>query len=102
MSTDQSIARSFNALAHPRRVRLFRLLVEALECGNSVTELQNATGYEKAALLHHLLVMERAGLVSRRRKGSRVVQALTPGAVTLAISEVERLARSATRAVRVA
>ncbi|MCB1356110.1 MAG: winged helix-turn-helix transcriptional regulator [Maritimibacter sp.] len=100
MSTDQTIARSFNALAHPRRVRLFRLLIETPERGTSVTALQIATGFEKAALLHHLTVMERAGLITRRRRGSSVAQAITPGPLAAAMAEVTSLTRSATPAVR--
>ncbi|MCB1329703.1 MAG: helix-turn-helix transcriptional regulator [Maritimibacter sp.] len=102
MLTDQSIARSFNALAHPRRVRLLRLLVEAPEQGTSVTALQIATGYEKAALHHHLKVMEQAGLLARRRKGSRVAQTITAGPLTQAMSDVAGLARAVTPAVRAA
>ena len=91
MSSDQTIATAFNALAHPRRVFLFRLLVEHPELGRSVTELQRATGFKDAPLLHHLRVLERAGLIRRRRTGSTVTHALKPATLAAAIGEVDRL-----------
>lgn len=95
MLSDQTVAIAFTALAHPRRVRLFRLLAEHPELGRSVTELQQATGYKDAPLLHHLRVLERAGLITRRRTGNTVAHVLRPVSLEAAIRDVDRLARSA-------
>ena len=91
MLPDQTVATAFTALAHPRRVRLFRLLAEHPELGRSVSQLQQATGFKDAPLLHHLRVLERAGVVLRRRTGSTVAHVLKPGPLSSAIGEVDRL-----------
>jgi len=95
MQSDQTLAEAFNALAHPRRIRLFRLLNENPEIGRSVGTLQQVTGFQKAALLHHLRVLERAGLLARRRSASTTAHILKPGPLTAAIGEVQRLSAKA-------
>jgi DNA-binding transcriptional ArsR family regulator len=95
MQSDQAVAAAFTALAHPRRVRLFRLLVEHPELGRSVKQLQRATGYKDAPLLHHLRVLERSGLILRRRTGSTVAHVLKPGSLTAAMRDVDRLTGAA-------
>jgi len=95
MLSDQTVAAAFTALAHPRRVRLFRLLCEHPELGRSVLDLQRATGFKDAPLLHHLRILERAGLVLRRPTGSTVSHVLKPGPLTSAMGEVDRLTGAA-------
>jgi len=100
MLSDQTLATAFNALAHPRRVRLYRLLIERPELGGCVKTLQEVTGFQKAALLHHLRVLEKAGLLARHRAGGSVSQKLKPGALATAMAEVQRLSVAAGPATR--
>lgn len=100
MTNDDRIATAFSALAHPRRVRLFRLLCEQPELGSSMNSLQAATGFKDAPLLHHLRIMERAGLITRRRTGAFVRHALKPAQLSGAMRAVEALQSSAKLAVR--
>jgi len=95
MTQDDHIATAFNALAHPRRVRLFRLLCERPEAGRSLLTLQHATGYKDAPLRHHLSVMERAGLIRRRRTGTTVLHMLAPGQLAGAMRAVDALRTAA-------
>lgn len=69
----------FNAFAHSRRQRILRLLEERPETGESLTALQKATGYTAAALMKHLRIMERAGLIAREPAGHGFAGVLTPG-----------------------
>jgi DNA-binding transcriptional ArsR family regulator len=95
MTKDDRIATTFTALAHPRRVRLFRLLCEQPELGQSLLSLQRATGYKDAPLIHHLRIMERAGLITRRRTGATMHHSVSPGRLIGAMGEVDMLRKSA-------
>jgi DNA-binding transcriptional ArsR family regulator len=100
MINDDRIANAFSALAHPRRVRLFRLLCEQPELGLSMISLQTATGIKDAPLLHHLRIMERAGLVTRRRTGAFVRHTLKSAQLAGAMRAIADLQNSAVLAVR--
>lgn len=100
MQTDHMLSLAFNALAHPRRARLFRLLVETPEAGRSFTALMAASGYRKTPLAHHLKIMERGGLLRRKRIGNAMTYLLTPGPLVAAIAEAHRLADRSTRSLR--
>jgi DNA-binding transcriptional ArsR family regulator len=95
MTHEEKLALAFNALAHPRRVRIFRLLAENPETGRTFAGLQETTGYKEASLLHHLQVMENAGLIRKQRTGATVNRVVTPGPLAAALSETSRLAASA-------
>lgn len=99
MTTDDPFALAFNTLAHPRRMRLFRLLVDQPEAGRSFSTLAAVSGYRKTALAHHLEVMERGGLLRRRQIGNAMTFQLTPGRLVTAMAEVDRLAGQSTRLV---
>jgi len=58
--------RTFGALAHPTRRRILAQLAKGDEC---VTDLAQPHAMSLAAVSKHLMVLERAGLVKRRRKG---------------------------------
>ncbi len=58
--------RTFGALADPTRRRILAQLAEGEEC---VTELARPHAISLAAVSKHLIVLEKAGLVKRRRKG---------------------------------
>ena len=58
--------RTFGALADPTRRRILAQLAEGDEC---VTDLARPHAMSLAAVSKHLIVLEKAGLVKRRRKG---------------------------------
>jgi len=58
--------RTFGALADPTRRRILAQLAKGEEC---VTDLARPHAMSLAAVSKHLIVLEKAGLVKRRRKG---------------------------------
>jgi DNA-binding transcriptional ArsR family regulator len=58
--------RTFGALADPTRRRLLEQLAEGDEC---VTDLAKRHAMSLAAVSKHLIVLEKAGLVKRRKQG---------------------------------
>jgi DNA-binding transcriptional ArsR family regulator len=58
--------RTFGALADPTRRRILAQLAKGDEC---VTDLARPHAMSLAAVSKHLIVLERAGLVKRRRRG---------------------------------
>jgi DNA-binding transcriptional ArsR family regulator len=58
--------RTFGALADPTRRRLLAQLTKGEEC---VTDLARPHAISLAAVSKHLIVLEKAGLVRRRRQG---------------------------------
>jgi DNA-binding transcriptional ArsR family regulator len=58
--------RTFGALADPTRRRILAQLARGDEC---VTELARPHAMSLAAVSKHLIVLEKAGLVKRRRDG---------------------------------
>ncbi len=63
---------ALKALAHPHRLALYRLLVQAGQQGVTVGILQDQTGHAAASLSNHLNGLRRAGLVSDRRVGRNI------------------------------
>jgi DNA-binding transcriptional ArsR family regulator len=63
---------ALKALAHPNRLALYRLLVQASDGGSTVGTLQSTTRHAGATLTNHLNVLRRAGLVSDRRDGRSI------------------------------
>lgn len=97
MTPDQSIAQSFNALAHKNRAKLFRILTQIPGTRANYSALQEITRMSDATLTHHLRVMELAGLVRRHRKGRVVEYLLQTGALLVAMNAAQDLV-SATKA----
>lgn len=60
------------ALAHARRLDIFRLLVQAGANGLTVGTLQTRTHHAAATLTNHLNVLRHAGLVDSRREGRNI------------------------------
>ena len=58
--------RTFGALADPTRRRILAQLAKGEEC---VTDLARPHAMSLAAVSKHLIVLEKAGLVRRRRQG---------------------------------
>src|SRR5277367_7110984 len=67
--------RTFGALADPTRRQILAQLAKGDEC---VTRLARPHAMSLAAVSKHLIVLERAGLVKRRRKGRVHSLALEP------------------------
>lgn len=64
--TSKLLDRTFAALADPTRRRILAQLSKGEEC---VTELARPHAMSLAAVSKHLVVLEKAGLVKRRRDG---------------------------------
>src|SRR5436305_5544365 len=96
---DASADAVFAALADPTRRRVLRLVAERGPA--SATLLQRDLPVTRQAIVKHLAVLNRAGLVSAQRTGQEVRYALVPGSldeVSDWIAEIgsrwdERLAR---------
>src|SRR5688572_33312133 len=65
-SRSKVLDRTFGALADPTRRRILAQLAKGEEC---VTELARPHAMSLAAVSKHLIVLEKAGLVKRRRDG---------------------------------
>ena len=91
MTDDARHARAFRALAHPRRMKLFRLLAENPDRGRSILTLYDAARIPEASFRHHLAEMERAGLLRRKRRGREVAAVLTPLALRAAMGTADLL-----------
>ena len=64
--SSRSLDRTFGALADPTRRRILAQLAKGGEC---VTDLARPHAMSLAAVSKHLIVLEKAGLVKRRRDG---------------------------------
>ena len=63
---------ALKALSHPRRLELYRLLVQAEAGGTTVGALQAQTRHAAATLTNHLNALRHAGLVKDRRDGRNI------------------------------
>ena len=71
MKSSNAIA-ALKALAHPRRLEIYRVLVQAGAGGMTVGALQTQTRHAAATLSNHLNALRHAGLVSDRRDGRNI------------------------------
>jgi DNA-binding transcriptional ArsR family regulator len=72
------IAQRFRVMGEPMRIRL----LDCLRSGDmSVQELTNALGTTQQNVSKHVGVLHAAGVVSRRREGSRVLYAIADDSV---------------------
>src|SRR3954464_14994735 len=71
MKSSNAIA-ALKALAHARRLELYRVLVQAGPGGMTVGALQTQTRHAAATLSNHLNALRHAGLVSDRRHGRNI------------------------------
>jgi DNA-binding transcriptional ArsR family regulator len=81
-------AELFRSLAHPARIRVLELLVEA---ERSVGELQPLVGIEASHLSQQLGVLRRAGLVTTRKEGSAVFYALRDPEMAALLAAAKRV-----------
>jgi DNA-binding HxlR family transcriptional regulator len=70
MENLNQVSQSFNALAHKRRVLLFKLFLNSEPKKLSFGQLQKMSKIPVAPLTHHLLFLEKGGLVRRQSKGA--------------------------------
>ena len=67
---------SLAALAHPQRLRIFRLLVAEGASGLPATEIADAVGASPTAGSFHLKELDRAGLIRGTRDGRYIRYAI--------------------------
>ncbi|HHC30110.1 MAG TPA: hypothetical protein ENK80_06075 [Rhodobacterales bacterium] len=94
MLSNRALARNLNALAHPRRVMLFRLLIDDPSAGDSLKSLIGASGVRPSSAIHRLREMERCGLLMRRRKRLNMRYRLATGEVAAALATALRLSEA--------
>lgn len=70
---EETAIRSLGALAHPHRLRAFRLLLRAHPGGCAAGEIAETLGIPPSSLSFHLASLRVAGLVSSERDRRRVV-----------------------------
>ena len=70
---EETAIRSLGALAHPHRLRAFRLLLRAHPEGCAAGEIAERMGIPPSSLSFHLASLHAAGLVSSERDRRRVV-----------------------------
>ena len=66
---DEKIAEIGQALAHPTRLQILRLLAKGELCG---CEIVPEFGLDQSGVSRHLAVLRRAGLIDSRRDGVRI------------------------------
>lgn len=66
-------ARRLEALGHPTRLAIFRLLVRAGPDGLAVNAVQRDLGIPGSTLSHHLARLMSVGLMTRERHGATLV-----------------------------
>ena len=72
---EQDLTRSamqLAALGSETRLALFRLLVEWGDRGLNTGEISEKLGLAGSTLTHHLMTLETAGLIARRREGRNI------------------------------
>lgn len=67
-----AIVAAFNALAHERRLQVFRLLVQAGPDGLTAGSLSGQLGISPSALSFHLKDLVRADLILPRHEGRQI------------------------------
>jgi DNA-binding transcriptional ArsR family regulator len=72
METTAAVS-ALSALAHPGRLQVFRLLVQAGPEGLAAGEIARATGSLANTLSTNLNILAGAGLVSSRREGRSII-----------------------------
>jgi ArsR family transcriptional regulator, arsenate/arsenite/antimonite-responsive transcriptional repressor len=68
-----TVINALAALAQEHRLALFRILVQAGEEGMAAGAIANALKTPASSLSFHLTMMERAGLIQRRRSGRSLI-----------------------------
>jgi DNA-binding transcriptional ArsR family regulator len=88
--TAQTDDELWSAIADPSRRRVLDLLVSQGE--GSASWLAGRVPFSRQAVSKHLVVLERAGLVSRRKQGREVLYQVEAGRLDQAIRAMAQLA----------
>ncbi len=84
-------AQRLRVMAEPTRISL----LEALNAGEAgVQELADRIGLPHKTASHHLLLLWRAGVLSRRREGSMVLYAISDWSAWWVIEQIARWVQS--------
>jgi DNA-binding transcriptional ArsR family regulator len=81
----------WSAIADPSRRRVLDLLVDGGEA--SASTLAGRVPFSRQAVSKHLVVLERSGLISRRKQGREVLYRVDPDRLDEATSAMAELAR---------
>jgi ArsR family transcriptional regulator len=73
-----SLALPLKALADPARLRLVSMVAAAANGEACVCELTSQLGLSQPTVSHHLKVLARAGIITRRKRGVWSYYALVP------------------------
>ena len=73
---DQDAIEALSALAHPTRLRVFKMLVEAGATGVPAGEIARQMGVPVTTMSTHLGILSRAALIGPRRESRTVYYAL--------------------------
>ncbi|MFN3610925.1 ArsR/SmtB family transcription factor [Tepidimonas sp.] len=71
----ESVARHFSVLGEPARLRILHAVCQSERCVNDIMQV---TGMAQANVSRHLARLHQAGLLVRRREGSRVFYRVAP------------------------
>lgn len=81
MINEELVVSRLGALAHPARLKAFRLLVAAGPSGIPSGDIAGSLAVPPTAMSFHLAALERCGLVAARREGRNVFYAVQFDAV---------------------
>lgn len=76
---DDAVAELARALAHPARLRILRLLLNAPGCIGG--DIVGVVGLAQSTVSEHLRILKAAGVISGEISGPRVCYALNPAAL---------------------
>jgi len=82
---DQALS-ALSALAHDRRIDVFRLLVEAEPDGLAAGDIAKRLGLHHNTLSSQLGILSHARLISSKRHGRSIIYSLAPGGIQALLS----------------
>ena len=91
---DSEVAEIGQALAHPIRVAILRLLSDGERCA---CEIEPCFDLDQSGISRHLTALRRAGLITSRRDGVRVLHRLTTPHVLQLLEAAEQILRELRR-----
>lgn len=89
---DEKMAAIGQALAHPIRIQILRLLEKGERCG---CEIAPHFDLDQSGISRHLNALRRAGLISARRDGVRIYWRVTSPAVAELLPLLQTLTKGA-------
>lgn len=69
----QDATQCFNNLGHQRRLEIIRLLVKSAPDGLTMGQIANQTEIPDSTLTHHIILLERSGLVTRQQENQSII-----------------------------